>query len=127
MSKVAELNTNIENTLTANPGLNNQLFTELSRIVASAYNQSMNSDEGYCFKFTLPMTPVLKLFSLLHLDPKVVGKAFQEDWKYPANANMYNDDYYHILLLIYQYAIKNKNELLAEHSLFILLMKIWNG
>jgi hypothetical protein len=127
VSKVDDLYNHIENEMTIDPKLNNQLFTELSRIVSSAYNQSMNSDEGYCFKFTLPMTPVNKLYSLLKLDPKEVGNTFQKEWNVPSNATMYNDPYYHILLLIYYYAIKIKNDLLASHALFILLIKLWNG
>jgi len=128
VSKVIEVYNQLDKTLGSDRNLINQLFIELSRIVSAAYNQSMtSSDEGYCFKFTLPITAVNKIYFLLKLDENVVGKAFQTDWNIPSEAIMYNDSYYHILLLIIYYGLKNKNELLVKHSLCILLMKIWNG
>lgn len=128
MSKVIEIYNQLDKTLGSDRNLVNQLFIELSRIVSSAYNQSMNSsDEGYCFKFTLPITAVTKLYLMVKLDTAIVGKAFQTDWKVPSSAIMYNDLYYHILLLLVYYGLKNKNELITKHALTILLMKIWNG
>lgn len=127
MSKVAEIYNQLEATLSSDRNLENRLFTELSRIVSAAYQQAMNSDEGYCFKFTLPITVVLKLYQLVKLDPSAVGQAFQADWKYPSHATMYNDPYYHILCLLIYYGLKKKNNLIAEHAFFILLMKLWNG
>jgi len=128
VSKVVEIYEQMNNTLGNDRNLVNQLFLELSKIVSVAYSQSMaNTDESYCFKFSLPITAVTKLYTLLKLDQATVGKAFQNDWKYPNSAMMYNDPYYHILLLLVYYGLKNKNELITKHALTILLMKIWNG
>jgi hypothetical protein len=127
VSKITEIYNQLDKTLSSDKNLLNSLVTELGRIVSSAYTQAMNSDEGYCFKFMLPISSVLKLYALLKLDQKKVGEAFQSDWKFPSNATMYNDSYYHILLLLVYYGLKQKNRLLVEHALFIILMKLWNG
>jgi len=128
VSKVVEIYEQMNNTLGNDRNLEHQLFSELSRIVSTAYSQAMaNADESYCFKFSLPITAVNKLYTLIKLDQSAVSKAFQSDWKYPSSAMMYNDPYYHILLLLIYYGLKNKNALIAEHALTILLMKIWNG
>jgi len=87
----------------------------------------MNSDEGYCFKFTLPTTSVMGLYTLLKLDQQVVGRAFQADWKFPNHAIMYNDPYYQILLLIVYYGIRRNDDQLINNALFLLLQKLWNG
>jgi len=111
----------------ANPNLRAKLHGELSKLISTTYSQAMNSDEGYCYKFTIPTTAVMNLFTLLQLDPKVVGKAFQADWKFPNNANMYNDSYYQVLLLLVYYGIKKNDDQLINNSLFLLLQKLWNG
>ena len=126
-SEVIKVYNAFSKVLEANPGLLSKLHTELSKIVSAAYNQSMNSDEGYCFKFTLPITAVTNLFSLLQIDPGETVKALATDWKFPAHAVMYNDPYYHILLLILYYGLKHKDDQLVNNALFILLQKIWNG
>lgn len=126
-SNIISIYNNIDKTLEADPSILNKLHSELSKIVSYAYTQSMASDEGFCFKFTLPITPVQNLFTLLKLDPTATAKSFQEDWKYPSHANMYNDSYYHILLLLAYYGLKKNDQQLVNNALFILLQKLWNG
>ncbi len=128
MSKIVEIYKKLSETLESNLKLRDDLFLELSKIVSNAYQQSIaKSDESYCFKFALPINPVLKLYDLLSLDKTEVGDAFQKDWSYPSSAMMYNDPYYHILLLLIYYGIKNDKKLITKHALTILLMKVWNG
>lgn len=127
MSKVIEMYNKLDQTLSSNVTLVNNLNTELSRLVSQAYSQAMDSDEGFCFKFTLPITAVMNLFSLVKLDVEEVGKAFQNDWDYPSNANMYADPYYHILILLIYYGLRKKKDILVNHALFIIMMKTWNG
>ena len=128
MSKIVELYNDITSTINANPKLEQQITTDLLAIVANAYKQSMSSDEGFCFKFNLPITPVMKMFNTLNLDPKVVDNNFMIDWKLPpTEAVMHHDSYYQILLLLIYYGIKNNKPYIYENSLLILLFKIWNG
>ncbi len=127
MSKVTEIYNKLDQNLSSNVTLVNDLNTEMSRLVSQAYSQAMASDEGFCFKFTLPITAVTNLFQLVKLDQDEVGKAFQEDWKYPSHANMYADPYYHILMLLLYYGLRKKKEIMVEHALFLILIKTWNG
>lgn len=127
MSKIIEIYNKLDQTLSSNTNIINDLNTEMSRLVSQAYTQAMSSDEGYCFKFTLQVTAVMNLYTLLKLDQKAVGDAFHHDWAYPDNANMYSDPYYHILMLIIYYGMRKNKPILVNHALFIILMKMWNG
>lgn len=127
MSKIVERYHELVYELHTDPKLDQELYTSLSRIVSVAYTQMMNSDEGYCFRFNIPTTTVLKLYKTLNISQDKVGSSFQSDWEYPSNATMYRDPYYHILLLILYYALQEKKELLGNNALTVLLMKIWNG
>jgi len=117
----------LDKTIQANPTLLTKLHSELSRAVSGSYTQAMNSDEGYCFKFTIPTTVVLGFYDLLKLDKNAVGRAFQMDWKFPDHAHMYNDPFYHILLLIIYCGIRRKDDQMINNALFLLLQKLWNG
>jgi hypothetical protein len=126
-NQVLTIYNQLDKTIQANPNLRTKLHGELSRLISTTYTQAMNSDEGYCYKFTIPTTAVMNLFTLLQLDPKTVGNAFQADWKFPNNAIMYNDSYYQILLLLVYYGIKKNDDQMINNSLFLLLQKLWNG
>jgi hypothetical protein len=117
----------LDKNVQADPTILTKLHSELSRMVSASYQQAMNSDEGYCFKFTLPTTAVMGLFNLLKLDQPAIGRAFQADWKFPNHAVMYNDPYYQILLLVIYYGIRRNDDQMLNNALFLLLQKIWNG
>ena len=70
MSKVIEMYNKLDQTLSSNTKLVNDLNTELSRLVSQAYSQALASDEGYCFKFTLPITAVINIFQLFKISTK---------------------------------------------------------
>lgn len=117
----------LDKNIQADATLLTKLHSELSKMVSASYQQAMNSDEGFCFKFTLPTTAVMGLFALLKLDQAAVGRAFQVDWKFPNHAIMYNDPYYQILLLITYLGIKRNDEQMINNALLLLLQKLWNG
>jgi len=126
-SQVIEVYNKIDKNIQADPSLIGKLHSNLSKLISDSYIQTMKSDEGYCFKFTLPITAVLGLFNILNVDRGLVGKAFQYDWKFPNHAVMYNDPYYQILLLIVYLGIKRKDDQLVNNALLLLLQKLWNG
>jgi len=120
---VLEIYNQLDAKFQSDPSLLIKLHGELSRIISATYTHAMNSDEGYCYKFVIPTGAVMNLFTLLKLDPKEVGKAFQADWKFPSTAIMYNDPYYQILLLLIYYGIRKNDDQLINNSLFLLLQK----
>jgi len=126
-SQVLMVYNTLQKNIQADPSIITQIHKELSKIVSDAYTQSMKSDEGYCFKFTLPITSVLNLFNILKLDQKLVGKSFQIDWKFPNHAIMYNDPYYQVLLLVLYLGLQRKDNQMVNNSLLVLLQKLWNG
>ncbi len=129
MSKIAKINEEIEEILLIDKTLEYKVYTELAKMVSSATTHSLHqTDQGWCFKFNIPITPVNKLFKLINLDPKKVFEAYKKDWGKPAMTNkMHSDPYYQILLLLVLYGLKNKKHQFTESALFIILMKIWNG
>lgn len=128
MSKIADLYNDLQQQLHADPRLERQVYQEISRFVSQAFSQSMSSDEGYCFKFNLPMTGVKKLYNLMDIDEKEVFNAYKKDWGRGAMTNqMHSDPYYQILLLITYYGIKENKEHLYKNAMLLCLMKIWNG
>lgn len=119
----------IEDSLLFNKKLEMDISTHLSQIVSKAYTQSLQqSEKGFCFKFSLPIIAVLKLYNLLSLDKVAVKNSFAVDWGPGAASNyMHSDPYYQILLLLIYYGLKHKKPDITEKALFIFLMKIWNG
>ena len=127
-SKIIELYEKLSMTLHADPSIERQLYTELARMVSNAHTQDMSSDEGYCFKFNLPLIAVNKLYKLVDLLQIEVFDAFKSDWGSPTMRNkMFADPYYQILVLIMFYGLKEKKSRFIENAFLVLLFKIWNG
>jgi len=60
--QVLELYNYLDNKFQSNPSLLIKLHGELSRIISATYTNAMNSDEGYCYKFTIPTVAVIEFF-----------------------------------------------------------------
>jgi len=102
------------------------IYTELSRLVTAAYDQNIRSDEGFCFKFSLPQLSVGKLYTKLNLNPVETLYAFKSDWG-QVLTEMHKDKYYQILLLLVYHGIIKNNPPIASNALMLITMKIWNG
>ena len=116
----------IKTAMQADSKLETKIFSELLKCISPAYD-AVSSDEGYCYKFNLPTTTVLNLFNLLNLDPKIVENQLADDWDVPGNAKMYRDSYYHILLCLILYGLRENKKPIVENCLLILFFKLWNG
>lgn len=128
MSEIAKLYKELQQIFHADPRIERQVYQEISRFVSTAFTQSMASDEGYCFKFTLPMAGVLKLYKIIDIDQKDVYNAYKKDWGTGAMRNaMHSDPYYQILLLITYYGLLQNKEHLYKNAMMCCLMKVWNG
>lgn len=128
MSEIVKLYEKISLDLSV-PSVKNKLRMSISTTIQSAYNKSMQSNDGYCFKFTLPLTVVTKEFyKILNLTQEEVFKAYQKDWGPSAMKNfMYRDPYYQILLLLFYYGLRQKDDFFTKNSLMIIFFKLWNG
>jgi hypothetical protein len=128
VSEIAKLYQIMRQQFHSNPRIERQVYQDISRFVSTAFTQSMQSDEGYCFKFSLPNTEVMKLYKTIGFEIKEVFDAYKKDWGAPAMTNqMHSDPYYQILLLITYYGILEKKEHLYNHAMMLCLMRIWNG
>ena len=125
MSAIKEVYNDLESNIST-VQKENAIYTIFTKIISNAYTQLMQTDEGYCFKFTLPITAINKLYQDIGIDPIRVLNAYKKDWG-SVLTSMHKDSYYQILLLILYYAIQNNKQPLAENALTIILMKIWNG
>ena len=71
---------------------------------------------------------VKQLFGMLNLNPVDVEISYRNDWKYPSpTTKMYSDEFYHILMLLIYYGLKQNKDIFANHALLLMLLKIWNG
>ena len=125
---ITELYDKIRLNLHADPSSEHMLHIELARIVNSATNQSLDSDEGFCFKFNLPITQVMKLPKFFGVTKEEIHEAFKNSWPQDAMKNhMYRDPYYQILLIIVYYGILENKPQFSENATTIILVKLWNG
>ncbi len=129
MSKIVELYQQIQQLFHADHKLELQVNQQLSTFVNKAMNQSMMSDEGYCFKFSPPYSQVLGLYKVIGMDHKTeVLPAYKKDWGAGAMTNqMHSDPYYQILLLFAYYGIVEKKDYFYKNAMMCIFMKIWNG
>ena len=128
MSKLVELCNKISLDLGSDPSLERALVIELAKIISACNVNSMNSDEGFCYKFNLPMVQVGKLPKMMNITEKEIADAFSADWGADAMKNhMYKDIYYQTLLLIVLYGIKYDKPNLTQMALLIIMFKLWNG
>lgn len=63
------------------------LHSEIAKIVSNVYTQALSSDEGYCFKFSLPLTAVSNLYNSTGVTPQETRAAFEADWGSDAMKN----------------------------------------
>lgn len=103
-----------------------KIYTELTKIVSTAYSTNIASDESFCFKFNLPLSSVNNIIKKFKIDPNDLGNAIKKDWGSTLTA-MHKDSYYQILLLLVYYGVTEKKELFAKNALMVILLKIWNG
>jgi hypothetical protein len=128
VSKLKELHEKFMLSLNVNPSILTNLNQELNAIIVPIHMHSMNSDEGYCYKFKLPETQVLNLCKTLQLTKEEIYEAFKNEWGADRMKNkIYNNPYYQILLFIVYYAIHAKNEKLANNAWLIAMFRLWNG
>ena len=123
MSAIKQLYRQLEPTIAQNE---NKIFTDFTKTISGAYTEMMKKDDGYCFTFILPMTMVKNLITTLKTDENTLLKTFQADWGRTLT-QMHNDSYYQILLIVLYYALMNNKKYLADNTLMLILMKVWNG
>lgn len=73
------------------PTLEKKAQQQLGSMVSQIYHAAMNTSDGYCYKFSLPIINVQNLFQLLKLDPVQVEADFRTAWGYPPKTKMYSD------------------------------------
>jgi hypothetical protein len=127
MSRIEEIYTGLEQLLIKDAGILSSLHRTLGNIEMSIQSVAFDSDEGYAFKFPRKVIEVKGLFSLLELNETDVELAFRTDWGYPEGTRMYGDPYYHILLLIVAYGLRENDQILTQRALLIILMALWNS
>lgn len=124
---LTELNNRVADLFQTQPEIERDVQIQMSSIVSQMYKSALDSSDGYCYKFALPLTPVHGFFKKMKLTPAMVEKAFRADWKYPPNAHMYSDSYYQILLVLLYYGLHHNNRAFVNNSLLLILIKMWNG
>ena len=88
---IVELNDHTTRLFERQPEVEREIQIQMGSIVSQMYKSALESTEGYCYKFSLPLTAVHSFYKKLDLKPPTVEAAFRNDWKYPRNAHMYSD------------------------------------
>lgn len=117
------------NNIKDDPSILRELKRKVGKIISNAHYAMMNSDQGFCFKFPLPLKVVkIEILKIIQIPEEDIFRAFKADWGADAMRNrMHSDIYYQCLLLLALYGIRQNDEHLKFNSIFIIAMKIWNG
>lgn len=90
-SSTKDLQKRIETLFKIDPSVEREIQGQLASIVSQLYHAALNSSEGYCFKFNLPIVAVQSIFRKIKTSPAQVEEIFRSEWKYPKNTHMYSD------------------------------------
>ncbi len=105
-----------------------KLQSKLISIISNASIQAMNSDQGYCFKFSIKMSNYKDILNLLQLTNNDLYDAFSNDWGASVMKNhMHSDPYYQLFLLLLYFGLKEDNKKISESALSCIFFKLWNG
>ena len=111
-----------------NPNDINTLLRDLKKIIQDVFSKFINDDKRYCSKFKLPANDVVNIAHDIGLPIDDIRNAFIKQWQLPRNDHqMYGNEFYHVLLLIFLYGVRNNNESLAKTVLTLILFRMWNG
>lgn len=88
---IAEIHSRMVSLFKTEPDVEREIQIQLSSIVSQLYHAALNSTDGYCYKFNLPIVSVQSIFKKIKISPTIVEEVFRKDWAYPKNAHMYSD------------------------------------
>lgn len=81
----------LETIFAAKPDIEKDLQIQLGSIVSQIYRSALDSTDGFCYKFNLPLVAVQAFYRKIGIPPQKLEEAFRADWKYPKNTHMYSD------------------------------------
>lgn len=90
-SSTKDLQKRIEHLFKTEPAVEREIQGQLASIVSQLYHAALNSQDGYCYKFNLPIVAVQSIFKKIKTSPAQVEEIFRNEWKYPKNTHMYSD------------------------------------
>ena len=73
------------------PSVEREIQIQLGSMTSQLYHNALNNEEGYCYKFSLPIVAVNSIFKKIRTSPAMVEECFRNDWKFPKNTHMYSD------------------------------------
>jgi hypothetical protein len=102
------------------------LETLVRRVHLDAINKH---NKGYCLRFAIPENEVNALFGEVDtFNTAEIKAAFVQQWQLPsADLKMYSNPYYHHLLFLTLYGIRERDESITKSSYLLVLYKVWNG
>lgn len=113
--------------MAADPQMERRIQIELEKMMRKVYSDAISQNVGYCMTFKIQETDVLSLASKMGLEITDIRNAFSDQWEVPKTAYMYNNPYYHILLLCIVYGVRKRNESIKKAAMASILFKMWNG
>lgn len=128
MSNINQLYQQVSQLINSDNTLYRKIQSSLISIVSDASVQAINSDQGYCFKFSIRSRDYKHLLQLINLTEKDIYDAFANDWGSSAMRNhMHADPYYQTFLFFLYLGVKENNPKISESALSCVLFKLWNG
>lgn len=128
-ANLSEIYRKIEEKLNSDHNLLNNLSSYLSFNVQKIFSDSISKDISYCMIFMMNSDKIAKEISkMLSIDLNELSHAFKIAWNLPSHdLKMYGNPFYHIMLLLYTYSIRNGRDDIGRNAMKLLLMKLWNG
>lgn len=125
---IDEILSEFQNSCKQNPQLQSTVKLELEKLVRKLYSDAIAQHVGWCMSFKIPEVEVLNILNIIGIDQQKLSSAFATQWKAPPSAHMINNPYYHTLLFLALYGIReHKIQLISENAMVLLLARIWNG
>lgn len=104
--------------------------TTLRNLVREIHLKSLSeTNKGYCMKFQIPEKPgAVILNDVTVVTSDQLEHAMMKDWELEhKDAPMYRSQYYHNMLILMLYGVRNDNEDIYKNAFLLILFRLWNG
>ncbi|MEM4385633.1 MAG: hypothetical protein QXD03_03705 [Candidatus Anstonellales archaeon] len=119
----------IEKKLLNDQNLLNSISSYLSLTVQRIFSDSIKKDISYCMIFMMNSDKIARdIAKMLSVDLNELSYSFMVSWKLPSHDfKMYGNPFYHVMLILYAFGVKNGKDDIGRNAIKLILMKLWNG
>ncbi len=129
MSTIDSIYNKIETDLLNDPKKLKDLKNNLTSSIHTVFQSTIVDNKGYCMKFKIPNNKVETIIQSLEIDQQDMEKAIIQSWDLPVDKKMpmYGNVYYHFLLVLFLFGVRNNMPDIYTPALQLILFRVWNG